>query len=210
MALDAARKDDVTQAEIRAFYRQTGPVKAFTNQTLMYGGQSYMVFKDVQDPNADIKAAAVPLAVKAIKDKGVAIPSDLRVYCVGNFEAQNRAFHRGKDWQKIALVVLGYNALKSTGTAVSATGLGGHNTPTISCIHEIGHCLHETSAGDDLFWDGDSELTGQPVNAGQVSLYAAGTKKEFVAEVFAGLILGKTFNNAVMEEYRSYRGPAVP
>jgi hypothetical protein len=33
------------------------------------------------------------------------------------------------------------------------------------------------------------------------------TKKEFVAEVFASLILGKTFNQAVMDEYRLYHGP---
>lgn len=211
MALDKARKQVMVDMEMGSFYKVTATAKGFTHETAVYGGQTYMIFKDFGDSDAGAKAAAAHDAVKAVKDAGVAIPTDLRIYCVGDRNAQNRAFHRAQGWVKIAFVILGGKAVVGgRADAVSATKLGGYSTPAISCIHEIGHCLHETSAGDDLFFGTGSILTGEPVNATQVSGYAAMTKKEFVAEVFASLILGKTFSTAVMDEYRLYHGPVVP
>jgi len=143
--------------------------------------------------------------------KEVAIPADLRSYCGGDNKAQNRAFHRGQGWVESAFVVLGGKAVVGgRADAVSATKLAGDAVPAISCIHKIGHCLQETSAGDDLYFGIGSILSGAPVNANQVSGYAAMPKKEFVAEVFASLVLGKTFNQAVIDEYRLYHGPVVP
>jgi len=211
MALDAASKQQMVDIEMGSFYGVTATAKAFTNESSRYGGQFYRIYRDCGDKDAGAKAAAAHAAVKAIKDTGMTIPSDLRIYCIGDNNAQNRAFHRGQGWVKIAFVVLGGKAVVGgRADAVSATRLGGYAIPAISCIHEIGHCLHETSAGDDLYFGTGSILTGAPVNATQVSGYAAMTKKEFVAEVFASLILGRTFNQAVMDEYRLYQGPVVP
>ena len=82
--------------------------------------------------------------------------------------------------------------------------------PTITCIHEIGHILHERSAGDNYWEKGSAMTSGSPTNAGEVSGYAAQNKKEFVAEVFAGLILGKAVSGPCKAEYDSYGGPKVP
>ena len=211
MALDGARKQTMVDIEMGAFYKATATAKGYAHEVVTYGGQNYMIFKDFGDQDGATKAAAAKDAVKAIKDAGVTIPTDLRIYCVGDLNAQNRAFHRGQGWVKIAFVVLGGKAVVGgRADAVSATKLAGYSTPAISCIHEIGHCLHETSAGDDLYFGTGSVLSGAPVNAMLVSGYAAMTRKEFVAEVFACLILGKKFSKPVMDEYQLYHGPVVP
>ena len=179
MALDAARKQQMVDIEMGSFYGVTATAKAFTNESSRYGGQFYRIYRDCGDKDAGAKAAAAHAAVKAIKDTGMTIPSDLRIYCIGDNNAQNRAFHRGQGWVKIAFVVLGGKAVVGgRADAVSATRLGGYAIPAISCIHEIGHCLHETSAGDDLYFGTGSILTGAPVNATQVSGYADVYKRQ--------------------------------
>lgn len=93
--------------------------------------------------------------------------------------------------------------------ALSGSGFNGLDKTTITIIHEIGHILHERYAGE-YFWT--KALSGNVRNSQQVkqdvSQYAANNKREFVAEVFAGLIIGKKFPESVLAEYREYRGPA--
>jgi len=193
MALDDARKKSLAATEMGAFFNQTAQVKAFVRVQGNYNGNAYTIFKDSNDGDADAKAAAVHNAVKAIVDKGLALPTGLRVY-----------------WDALSYVILGSAALVGgRADALSATGLAGKNKPTITCIHEIGHILHERGAGDS-FWETGSALSGKAANGSEVSGYAAQNKKEFVAEVFAGLILGKTFSPACMREYAALHGPAVP
>ena len=196
--------------EMAAFCSQTAEVKAFIKEEGVYGGRSYTIFKDSSDGDANTKAAAVHKAVKIIEDKGVAIPYGLRVYCTKAYAAQNRAFSRGVGWSEQALVILGHAALVGgRADALSATQLGGCDKPTITCIHEIGHILHERSLGD-AFWETGSAVGGKATNHAEVSGYAGQNKKEFIAEVFAGLILGKHFSAACMQEYQGLGGPAVP
>lgn len=213
MALDATRKQQLGVGEASAFMTQIGTVKSFAREDGLYAGAAYTIFKDFHDGDASAKAAAVHAAVKKIVDKGVAIPNGLKVYCTKAYAAQNRAFSRDAGWNSVAIVVLGPAAL--TGgrpDALSATGLGGCNKPTITCIHEIGHILHETNLGD-AFWETGSIVsgsTGKAATAGEVSGYAGQNKKEFVAEVFAGLILGKNFSTNCKQEYANLGGPPVP
>ncbi len=210
MALDATRKSQLAGTETGAFMGQTAQVKAFVRVPGNYNGEQYTIFKDFSDPNASEKEAAVHAAVKKIKDKGLALPNNLRVYCTKAYEAQNRAFSRTVGWAECANVILGPAALVGgRADALSATNLAGCNKPTITCIHEIGHILHERSAGDS-YWEKGSTLSGQAATAAEVSGYAAQNKKEFVAEVFAGLILGKAFSHGVVQEYLGLHGPVVP
>jgi hypothetical protein len=206
MVLDSKRKENLSSIELGAFFGQTSKVKAYERELGQFGKFTYTIFKDERDPDAGAKAMAVHEAVKKIVGKGVGIPKDLRVYCTSAYEAQNRAFHRDMAWKEVAWVILGSAALKGgRSDALSASGLAGCDKPTITCIHEIGHNIHEKNAGD-AFW----ELTGTPTNSNEVSGYAGQNKKEFVAEVFAGVILGKVYSKACMDEYASYGGPPVP
>ena len=69
--------------------------------------------------------------------------------------------------------------------------------------------MHERSLGDG-FWETGSVVSGRAASANEVTGYAEQNKKEFVAEVFAALILGRTFSHTVMQEYAALGGPAVP
>jgi len=53
-------------------------------------------------------------------------------------------------------------------------------------------------------------MTGKPTTGAEVSGYAAQNKKEFVAEVFAGLMLGMAFSHPCMQEYAALGGPQLP
>ena len=46
MALDAARKQQMVDIEMGSFYSVTATAKAFTNESAVYGGQTYRIFKD--------------------------------------------------------------------------------------------------------------------------------------------------------------------
>ncbi len=211
MVLDATRKANLSAAELGAFYQQIGGVKVFNTEQGVAGGKSYIIYKDASDPDLAAKVAAVKDAVRLIDAKGVAIPNSLRVYCTNAWAAQNRAFHRDSQWNEIANVILGPKAVTGgRADAMSATNLAGCNPPTITCIHEIGHIIHEHSAGDSFWETGSAIAGGKPTTASNVSGYAAQNAKEFVAEVFAAKILGRTFTAAVDNEYVSFGGPAVP
>ena len=151
---------------------------------------------------------AIKLAVRTIRDKNFDLPADLKIYCVADVFAQNRAFNKDPAWNDMAIITLGITALKN-GRPDALSGMinPGFTKGAVTCIHEIGHLLHAHARGDG-FHDDASNLTGGPAtHAGQVSGYAGQNKKEFVAEVFAGLMVGRTYSNAVMTEYLSYGGP---
>lgn len=210
MALDDARKEALAGIEMSAFGTQTGAVKAFIKEDGLYGGQSYTIYRDSADPDGPVKVAAVHKGVKTIKDKGIAIPTGLRVYCTKEYAAQNRAFSRGVGWNEVAWVILGPAALQGgRPDALSALQINGFDKPTITCMHEIGHILHERSAGN-AYWETNSTLTGKATHSNEVSGYAGQNKKEFIAEVFAGLMLGKNFSNECMQEYQQLGGPIAP
>ncbi len=74
----------------------------------------------------------------------------------------------------------------------------------ITTIHEVGHLLHEINA-TDLFW----KYKGFAKTAMKVSVYAAKSWKEFVAEVFTAQVLGMPLDNDVVQEYQQLGGPAI-
>jgi hypothetical protein len=76
-------------------------------------------------------------------------------------------------------------------------------------VHELGHFLHyhqNSARFHDLFL---AEYTGGHTNvANTVSGYAAQSPREFIAEVFLGMVYGKTFPPDVMEMYEGLGGPS--
>lgn len=137
-------------------------------------------------------------------------------------EALTLAVKRDRYWQPIANVLI--STVKKThcsGTlahvnesncALSGMGINGYKKTVITTIHEIGHIIHERHAGE-FFWT--EELNGRPILRGpqsdpegnNISYYGARKKREFVAEVFTGLVLGIPNLERFSEEYIRYRGP---
>ncbi|MFE7302452.1 glycosyltransferase [Streptomyces sp. NPDC057579] len=84
-------------------------------------------------------------------------------------------------------------------------------------VHELGHFLHYANARaqyHDLAFTQFAGRSGQDGDAVPhqalalgVSAYAAGNPREFVAEVFTGLVYGKPFSPEVMRMYHGLGGP---
>jgi hypothetical protein len=76
-------------------------------------------------------------------------------------------------------------------------------------VHEIGHMLHERQSSA-IFWQ-NKRLGAATIPANiaqQISSYLINNNyDELVAEVFAGLVHGKTYSQAVMQAYQAQGGP---
>lgn len=79
-------------------------------------------------------------------------------------------------------------------------------------VHELGHIIHERMGGQG-FWD-SRKPDVPPVSASiaqQVSSYTQNKQPtELVAEVFTGLVHGKTYPQEVMSEYSKYWEHGAP
>ena len=97
----------------------------------------------------------------------------------------------------------------------SSTGFDPSGAATI--VHEFGHALHLALAPTKYHGLWGTSFTGktpsgklpsQVANA-EVSQYG-GKPREFVAEVFLGLVYGKEYSEDVIAMYRSFGGPIPP
>ncbi len=198
------RKRDFGAREMATFQEVYSAVKGWHSEPRQYRGQNYSisVATDPLDKNAQGKIVGIEKAVKTVVDSGYVLPADLQFYCSGVVGTANQAFKRGTNWAPVAYIVLGDGG-SPTSLSASAAGFNGFDTRTIRAIHEIGHIIHERQAGDG-FWEGFRKPNS---SATQVSTYAGNNEKEFVAEVFAGMLIGKRWPNEVLAEYRKWLGP---
>lgn len=229
----------------KEFKDYIGQTRQFIPENGNYKGVPFVLRKDADDPDMELKVNAVKRGVAIVVDKGLTLPSNLTIYLVKDSdrfknplcfnqatgrsvrpvgmdcqEVMTIAYQRGINWAPIADIIL-RKITPTKPAALSDSGLMGLPKPSITIIHEIGHILHERHAGEFFFTLGpfrNTEWTAE-VNrrgaadeaiAAQVSEYAKRNKKEFVAEVFTGAVLGKTFSAEVWEVYRRYRGPSIP
>ncbi len=205
--LSAERKNALISMEVGTFMRQTGGVKVFSQVRFNAAGSTIVVYKDADDKQAGEKEAGVRKAIETVTGHHFALPAEIRVYCTQSYEAQNRTFHRDALWNQVCWITLGRTAVGGTGVAgVSSMDNPGFTPVSVTCIHEIGHNLHERALGD-AFWETGSGLSQKATHAGDVSAYAGNNRKEFVAEVFAGMNVGRKYPKDVMTEYTGYGGP---
>ena len=200
---------------MQVFSYERARVKVWKPEKRQYRGYQYTVYYATEpvDSQAQAKAAGADKAVKAVMDAGFKLPDDLRFYCtsIGESGIENstktEAFERGPNWTPIAYIMLGPGGSPDA-LSTTANGFNGYDTRTIRAIHEIGHIIHERQAGD-YFWKSPSfSAKGDP--ASKVSQYATtGSFKEFVAETFAGLIIGKKWPSDVLAEYHRHLGPVL-
>ena len=72
--------------------------------------------------------------------------------------------------------------------------------------HEIGHAAHSQALGENKFRKSYLLSDSEQNVAKTVSEYAATNSHEFVAEVYAELINGRTFSDEVMALYKKFGG----
>lgn len=208
--LSTERKQTMVQMEFGTFLRFVGQSKGFACVPYNYGKCQAKIYYEASDTGSTQKIEGVKHAIKTVISNGYALRGEVRIYCSTTYEAQNRAFHRDPAWNSICYITLGREVLAAADRdSVSQQSHPGFERETVTCIHEIGHHLHELSAGDVEFWGTGSGLSGTPTNSAEISAYAGTNKKEFVAEAFAAMNIGRKLSSAVMQEYRSYKGPMI-
>ena len=91
---------------------------------------------------------------------------------------------------------------KNLSTEVDPSGAG-------SVVHELGHMMHYATSASDFYSLHSSQFTGPegPELSARVSYYATTAPREFVAEVFMGLVYGRTFDDEVLAMYGAFGGP---
>jgi hypothetical protein len=216
--LSDADKRKFGTAEANNFAGQIGNVN-YVEERTSYKSQPYTIYKDPNDPDLKVKVAAINKGIKILIDSGLNIPRNLSIYSAGRPEAQNIGFKRGANWEPVAIIVLGSKAtspMLGGMTSISQSGFRYNfvalDRPTITVIHELGHIIHERFMGDN-FWltlGGTVPPAELPNLDTRVSQYATTGKKEFVAEVFAGSIIGMKFPADIMAMYHRLGGPMLP
>ncbi len=164
------------------------------------------------DPLAEDKIVGVRAAVGKVAAKGLVLPNTINVYTSSDTNFVNVAFQRAIGGGREASIGLGGklgNPMSLPVGMATVHGLGStSNYIAAVCVHEIGHILHEM-ADEAFFWSPAANALTPGALGGQVSMYAGNNVKEFVAEVFTGLVYGDIFSLAVMQAYRGYSGPTV-
>ncbi len=212
--MDAGRKQFMLGNEAGGFIKSIVKDKAYTQEIYNYNGYTATIYKGHGDGEAATKVACIKKGMRTIVDKGVALPPNLRFYCIADTSVQNRAFVRDGAWNSVAYITLAPSMLQPGDLqSISNSVHPGFEKGDVTAIHEMGHAIHAHQMGEAfLDTNANGGCNGEPTgaNAVQVSGYAGMNKKEYVAEVFTGLILGRAYAHSVMQEYAQYNGPAVP
>jgi len=94
----------------------------------------------------------------------------------------------------------------------SRSGYLSSDHPDHVIVHEVGHALHHAQVGDHVM----QTLSARDWKSGQsamatreVSMYGGSDPAEFVAEVYAGVKGGQTYDQEIMDIYHSFKGPAL-
>lgn len=161
-------------------------------------------------------AKVITSAIEKIKAKGLKVPERIILFTPN---AQNKGM---RGWSTpYADVVLFNKDMKPSNKNllpdfIKNMGIRPNATDTAEGVvfHEIGHRLHGECPNTDEIW---RALIGGPFDfalAKEVGYYATSGDKfnagrEFVAEVFAGLMSGKQYSKRVMKIYNALNGPRI-
>ncbi len=194
-------------------YRQLGWVKAFSSTIVNIGGVPCKIYRDAADPAFDAKRTGLEVGLKRVLARGFTFPNGINFYCTNMAGVLSIAFHRAPGGGRQSTVLLGgactdaSNPGQWDGIAHKVAPLGGANYCAAVVTHELGHNLHELAA-DTVFWDAVTNQVPEPLS-NQVSNYAGKNKLEFVAEVFTGMMYGRTYAQNVMTRYGALGGPVT-
>ncbi len=210
MALsDGARRvADMSAADLyRAVHGQKGFAKNVVHSLC---GVTVNFRAGLGDPLAEDKIIGVRSAIAKVSARGLVLPNAINVYTSADASFVNIAFQRAIGGGREASIGLGGKmatpGLLPMGVATLKGQGSTSNFVAAVCVHEIGHILHEM-VDEEFFWSQDANALTPPALGGQVSMYAGNNIKEFVAEVFTGLVYGEAYSQGVMDAYRGYHGP---
>lgn len=207
---------------LAAYRGATGKADAAVVSSFPMAGVNLLVSHSVSDVNLKPRLKMFEGAIQKIQDAGFKLPGTLLVNLP--------KFGRSIDVQKMCVVGSGtpravFNPPNFIHLSPAVVGnpidekKGGQDFYTLSSnldpegpgtvVHEMGHLLHYQASAENFFGL-QSASHRQPMIARKVSTYATNSPREFVAEVFLGLVYGKDFDDDVLQMYTALGGPTSP
>ncbi|MCR4880816.1 MAG: hypothetical protein K6A44_02550 [bacterium] len=162
-------------------------------------------------------AKVITAAIEKVKAKGLKVPERIILFTPN---AQNKGL---RGWTTAYADIALFNKdlkvskenllpdfIKNMGIKPNAT-----DTAEGVVFHEIGHYLHAKSPNAHEVWKTMTAGEFDFSLAREVGCYAINgdefnAGREFVAEVFAGLMSGKQYSKRVMKIYNALNGPQIP
>jgi hypothetical protein len=205
-----------------AYQGATGKADESVVSSVEVAGVTMHVYHGVSDVNFRPRLKLFEGAIERIQGAGFKLPStllvhlpkfgrpiDVKAMCeVGG--GTPRAVFAAPNFIHLSSAVVG-NPIDETKGGDSYYTLSSNLDPEGpgTVIHEMGHMMHFQSSATN-FYSLQGASHRQPMVARKVSTYATNNPREFVAEVFLGLVYGKSFDDDVIQMYRAFGGPTSP
>jgi hypothetical protein len=216
--------------ELRNLTEGDPGAEAHSYGTVRHAGVMIRVYRAKKDLNYRPRLKPLESAITKIKRAGFDFPPNITAHfpklartldLTHLFDAPKnryidasngapRAVFNPPNYIFISPEILGNPIAQSTGDEYDYLSTQLDPSGVATLVHECGHMMHYRTAPERYFglmfttWtEGNGNL------ARAVSAYAAGNPREFVAEVFLGIVYGRSFDRETLEMYRDLGG-ALP
>lgn len=201
-----------------AYQAATGKADESVVSSVESGGITMHVYHGTSDVNFKPRLKMFEGAIERIQGAGFKLPSSLLVH-LPKFGRQidvkalcaiggtPRAVFNPPNFIHLSSAIVG-NPIDDKKGGESFQTLSSNLDPEgpATVVHEMGHLMHFQSSASN-FYSLQSASHRQPMVARKVSTYATNSPREFVAEVFLGLVYGKAFDDDVIQMYQGLGGP---
>ena len=196
--------------------------------TVQIGGVTLKVYHSIVDVNYEPRLTSFRVAIQKITDAGFVLPGNLLVHLPkygrnidaisecqvqgstprAVFNAPNFIHLRG-DTVKNPIDQKLDGTFKNLSTQIEESQGDSSGAPSV--VHEMGHMMHYHNAPGKFFGLHMTTFKGPSSNLAVTEVSAYGSNpREFVAEVFLGLVYGKDFSDNVLRMYRDLGGAIPP
>ncbi len=205
---------------------------ALSMSLLKKGNKRFEIHSSSTDPNNELKLTCLTDAINTALLRKIDLPP-IKFYLSKDMSVRNIAFMANAEGKHDAIIILGgkywtNQQIKESTTAGVANAVydgtqrwfGNPKQKAFGAamiLHEMGHLMHEI-ASPDIFWSNKMGKTLLPSanvwgeSAVKISMYCAraSTSLEFIAECFAGVMCGKSYDGQVKAAYEACGGYPIP
>jgi hypothetical protein len=186
--------------------------------TLRYGSVTLTVHHGTRDVNLKPRLDMFKKAISKIESAGFNLPTAMTVHLpkwgrdidaatLCEAKSTPRAVFNPPNFVHLSSAVVGNpidtvlgDVYKNLSTELDPSGAA-------SVVHELGHMMHFKASASNFYSLHGAAFQGNGGNiAARVSAYAFGAPREFVAEVFMGLVYGQNFDDEILQMYAAFGG----